>query len=258
MKTFEQFSFLRHGEKQPAGVERVPLSESGLTAEQQALWQEAAERLGSDIDPELAYESLPAIAKMAKELYERLPKKAVVVFSSTDRPRTLMTANLLSADLLALIQQSEEKQISVEFLLEPKWDQNREGIAHPAHGIDERWLTTARALEGDTLVDEYIEHGGARSHERELEVFFRIIQNDLQRSDSLIRQRAEELRLQVEDLYKKFADEGTSVFFYGVGHISSLVALDVAFNGRKKYESVDDMPKPLELWKVKTFPEQQT
>ena len=32
--------------------------------------------------------------------------------------------------------------------------------------------------------------------------------------------------------------------------MSSLVALDVAFNGRESYGSVDEIPKPLSLMKI--------
>ena len=40
------------------------------------------------------------------------------------------------------------------------------------------------------------------------------------------------------------------VYVYGIGHHGSLIALDVAYNGRDKYDSVDEIPKPLSLWKV--------
>jgi hypothetical protein len=98
---------------------------------------------------------------------------------------------------------------------------------------------------------------GTRSYWNEDELIFETANIDLASEHSVIRNRAEALKKQVATVMEQFEDHPVPVYFYGVGHHHSLIALDVAFNGREHYDSVNDLPKPLDLWKVDLSSESQ-
>src|SRR5262245_61183317 len=104
----DELSFIRHGPKIPIGSENLHLEKSGLSLEQQEKWKAAQESLGEGSDTEITYETLPKIEKMAEEIYDKLPEKALLLFTATDTPRTKMTANLLSMEMIRLTEKGEK------------------------------------------------------------------------------------------------------------------------------------------------------
>ena len=114
----EKFNIIRHGNKLEAGEERRPLQESGLPEKQQQKWSEAIRRLNIQGDPEITYGSLPLIEKIAQDIYEQLPDKATVIFTSTAYNRTKLTADFLSTSLMEKLQEKNDKEIAVAFLWE--------------------------------------------------------------------------------------------------------------------------------------------
>ena len=251
----ENIGFIRHGEKLGVGEARKPIEESGLTPLQQEKWRAAQERLGS-IDPEISYAALPKIEALAQEIYSSLPEEALVVFASTTIPRARFTADLLSTEIVSRAM-DDNRDIGVSFIWEPEeLAEKPESVSnitmYPPEVMDAMTKKVAELdLKDDESLREYLEDDEASTtHPKEDEITFQIMNEDLTSKDSFMKRRAELLKAQVATLGHYFKDESRPVFFYGVGHHSSLIALDVAFNGRQSYESVDDMPKPLSLWKV--------
>jgi hypothetical protein len=108
----------------------------------------------------------------------------------------------------------------------------------------------------DAALKKYLEESapgdvGNKAYWNEDELIFKTANIDLASENSVIRKRAETLKEQVAKVTEQLKDHATPVYFYGVGHHHSLIALDVAFNGRSHYDSVDELPKPLALWKIK-------
>ncbi len=252
MKDFEQFSFLRHGPKLKVGEKRKPLEESELSSEQRAKWQEAMEDLKLE-DPELAYEALPRIEQLAREIFSDLPKHAMLIFVSSEYSRTKMTSYLLSKELMALSNSDAQKDIMVSTLYEPaeevqKPDSLKSNLAGDIMPLME--AIRQRDYQDDEMLRKYFEEGGDKSVQMEDELVMKTVNEDLAGEDSHIRKRAVLFREQYEKLKHDFRNIERPVFFYGVTHHSALVALDVGFNGRERYESADEIPKPLSLWKA--------
>ncbi len=249
----ESVGVIRHGEKINVGENRKPLEESGLTPEQQKIWKEAQEHLGLH-DPEIAYEALPKIEAMAREMYSSLPDNALVMFNSTPVPRARMTVDLL-ATALTRLSMSDNRNISTAFIWEPQAEAEKTDSVsnipmYPPEIVD---AMEKKIAEMDTQDDDslraYLQSGNAAvTHPLEDEITLQIMNDDLSRPDSFMKRRAALLKEQITKLEGTFKTEGRPVFFYGVGHHSSLIAMDVAFNDRTKYNSVDEMPKPLSLW----------
>jgi hypothetical protein len=252
----EEFSLIRHGHKLQAGEERKPIDESGLNTEQQESWKDALSTLPENTDPEITYENVPLVEDLADQIYENLPPKALLLFSTTDYPRTRMTASLLSCFLAKKGITSHEKDIAVGYVWEPKDVAVQEGsltrLPSEMSGVVEKWkaLQAREAELDDSLREYFAQPGGGKTHPRELEMFFKLVEEDLASPDSAIRKRGEEMKQQVEKFKETYKDEDRPVFFYGVGHISSLVCLDVAFNSKESYSGPEELPKPLSLWKA--------
>lgn len=252
----KEFGMIRHGEKLGVGESRKSLEKSGLSPEQQEKWKEAAARLRLK-DPEISYAALPKIERMAQRMYDELPQEALVVFATTQLPRARMTADLLANELSRLTQQ-HGKKIHTAFIWEPPKDaQNPESVSHVSmfsQEFNDRFAryVAMNAHDDETLAD-YLDSGdspGGRFHPKEDELVLGISNEDLASGDSVLRRRAELLKKQFSKIEKTFQDSDAPVYFFAVGHHSSLIALDVAFNGRERYESVDEIPEPLSLWKA--------
>jgi hypothetical protein len=237
-----------------SGEERVSLEDSGLTSDQQDKWRESVTALDLD-NPEITYDSLPKIERMAEDIYESLPEKALVIFTSTQYPRTKITADLLSTELVNRTQKGV-KDIRVAFLWEPNANtgdpDSLSSVAKETPGL----LEMFKEIQQQDYVDEvgfkeyFDDPSTGKTHQKELEIFYETVKRDLASESSFIRQRADQLKEQLVKISVKFADHDVPVYFFGVGHMSSLIALDVAFNGRDKYDNVDEMPTPLSLWKA--------
>ena len=91
---------------------------------------------------------------------------------------------------------------------------------------------------------------GSRTYRDEDALIFKSSNADLASENSIMRKRGELMKEQLSTVMQEFKEHPVPVYFYGVGHHGSLIALDAAFNGRTHYDSVEDMPKPLELWKA--------
>ena len=101
----------------------------------------------------------------------------------------------------------------------------------------------------------YLEKEGTVSHQYEDALVLEAVNADLSRGkQSLFRQRAEILKKQIQDLQKSTHAIDAPVYFYGVGHHGSLIAWDIAFNGRDSYSNVDEIPKPLSLISINPEP----
>ncbi|OGY38576.1 MAG: hypothetical protein A3G57_04740 [Candidatus Andersenbacteria bacterium RIFCSPLOWO2_12_FULL_45_8] len=250
-----EIGLIRHGAKFEGGKKRVPLEESGLTAEQQERWAEAVERLDIQNDPELSYDSVPQIEKLAARLNESLPERATVLFLSSDYPRTKLTADLLSSSLIGEVQKAG-KDVGVGFVWEPKEEAAKPGsVSKLPQGTPEIMEAMKEVAERDCPDDEslkeyFISNDGSITHPKEDELVMKAVNEQISDKDSFIGKRVALLKEQVENLKAKFPSGDRPVYVYGIGHHGSLIALDVAYNGRDKYDSVDEIPKPLSLWKV--------
>jgi len=252
-----EFSFLRHGHKVEAGTERLPIEQSGLTPEQQGKWKEALSVLGNDVDPEITYENVPLIEKMALDIFNKLPDRALLLFTSTDYPRTRMTSALLSGELIRVSNNHPEKDIATASVWEPKEireqedslsnlpNENREAVALF------REFQKTLDLEKNPALQDYFNHPtGGKNHSKGQEMLFEIANKDLASEDSIFRKGAEQMKKQLEAFKEKYKDADRPVYFFGVGHNTTFVSLDVAVNGRDHYNSVDEIVEPLTLWKV--------
>ena len=254
----ENFSLIRHGDKLGVGETRKPVEHSGLSAEQQRKWSAICDRLGIE-DPEITYESVRGIERLAAEIYGQLPERALVVFTTTDYPRTRFTAEYLLDELEELIAARQEKKIYTEVIGESSEKGGRRSVGvtdipKETPGMIERMraIVAEEADEDAQLGDYLASQGGGKSHARETELFFMAVNRDLGSEDSIIRKRAEELKERVDRLEREGVRAGDlPVYCFGVGHMSGLIAMDVAFNGRNHYGTLDEMPRPLALWKAK-------
>lgn len=247
-------AFIRHGEKSEVEEKRKPIEESGLTEEQQKKWKEAVEDLKLE-DPELKFEALAEIEKLAETIFKELPLKATLVFVSSDTARTNLTRYLLSGEITKLNQENDEKDIRVASLVEPfydaeDWKKSLKGnlIADMMDLIDE---VRKADFADDEMITKYFEEGGNKSIPQEQELTMKAANMDLARgSDSYLRKRGEHFRKQLEEIEDEFSDL-EPIYFFGITHHSSLIALDAEFNGRESYENVKEIPEPLALWKAR-------
>ncbi|TAK03887.1 hypothetical protein EPO34_01885 [Patescibacteria group bacterium] len=250
----ERFSLIRHGEKMKAGEERSTVEASGLTGKQQARWKEICERLHIS-DPEVTYRSLEKMETLAQDIFSSLPERALVIFSTTNYPRTRFTAEYILESLEDHIRESGTKQIYTDTIGESTTDMGirttgTSDMPKEAPGMLQLMQRIAQQdQEDDKELSQYISSaGGGKGHAREMELFFTAVNQDLAREDSILKKRAAQLREEVLKLKEVVhANEGLPIFFYGVGHMSSLVALDVALNGRTHYDREDEIPAPLSL-----------
>jgi hypothetical protein len=254
----EQFNTMRHGHKLRPGEVRGPLEQSGLSAEQQQTWREAVDRLGLEADPEITYESLPLIEKIAADLYERLPEKATVIFSSTKYPRARLTADFFSSALIKVAAERKDKDVGVAFLWEPGEDASKDTstaeVLDVSGEFTKVWelMKEVKDLEypDDTDLAAYFSsNDGNRRHPKENEVLMKAVNLDLSRDNSVFKKRAERLKVQLQSL-DTILKTDSPIYFFGVGHHSNLISLDIALNDRTHYDSVDQIPEPLAIWKA--------
>ncbi len=252
----EQFnlSFVRHGKKGEIGERDVDLENSGLTPQQQDKWKQAVELLELK-KVELDFEALPEIEKKANEIIKSLPKEALLIFLSTDFSRNRLTTELLMNEILEATK-TENKDIRVAYFLETAEEKQdpdslKSNLSKDMmHLMDE---IRQQDFKDDQLVGKYFEHGGNLSISIEDEMVKKAANMDLARGEkSYLKARGKLFRKQYEELKKDFSDQNLPVFFYGVTHHSAMIALDAEFNERKKYNNVDEIPKPLSLWEAKT------
>lgn len=248
---------MRHGHKLPVGEVQKPLEQSDLTENQQNKWREAVKRLGGK-DPEIIYENLPLIEVKAKELFDELPLHATVLIATSRYPRAKILADFLTGYLLELNDTHPEKDLNVVFLWEPtevaKEEEsmsniaNIESVARDITALMEE--IQKRENLDDALFSEYFSQDGNRTHPDEEELVRKAVNEDLARPHSVYRKRAELLKHQLKRVRERYADLERPLYCLAIGHHSNLVALDVAFNDRREYTSVDEVPKPLALWNV--------
>jgi hypothetical protein len=253
----EKFSFIRHGHKTPSEEERPPLEESGLTPEQQEKWKQASEVVGEGVDPEITYDNVPLVEKMAEDIFGQLPDKALLLFASTDFPRTRMTNALLSMELSRLALEHPEKDITTGSIWDsPEIAEHEDSVSNLAGEAPEfgdmwrEFKNSDEAKNDPSLADYFAQSGGGKTHPKELEIIYKLVEKDLASPNSVFRKRGEEMKKQIDAFKEKYKDIDVPTYFFGVGHITTLIALDTAVNGREKYGSVDEMPKPLTLWKA--------
>jgi len=256
----KEYISMRHGYKLRPVEERRPLEDSGLSAQQQETWREAVERLHLGDDPEITYETLPAIEKVAADTYERLPEKATVIFTSTKYPRARITADFFSTELTKLAMNNKEgKDISVAYLWESPEEASKDSsmtnVSDVSGEYSQLWdlMKEVGAAEyaDDADLDAYFHAStdGKRAHPKENEILMKAVNLDLSRPDSVFKKRAVSLKEQLKSIHTAFT-ESEPVYFIGVGHHTNLISLDVALNGRTHYDSVDQIPVPLEMWKA--------
>jgi hypothetical protein len=252
-----EFSFLRHGHKVEAGKERLPLEQSSLTPEQQDKWKEALSVLGDGVDPEITYENVPLIEKMSFDIFSKLPNNALLLFTSTDYPRTRMTSALLSMELIRMAHDHPEKDLAVASIWEPKEIREQEDSISNLPNDNREAVNLFKEfqktldIEKDPALQEYFNHPtGGKNHSKGQEMLFEIANKDLAGENSVFRKAAEQMKKQIESFKEKYKDTERPIYFFGVGHNTTFVALDVAVNGREHYDSVDEIVEPLTLWKV--------
>jgi len=254
----EKFSFIRHGDKLTPGKAMESLEESSLTPAQQEKWKEAVRRLGIENNPQIRYENLPIIEQMAKEMYEKLPPKATVVFSSTNYPRTRLTADLLSSELMKLINEDKTKEIAVAYMWESPEDAIKEYSRTNIGDMKNEMATNQRLMRevqktdypDDLDLEEYLKHDGNKTFDNEDEVLRKAVNLDLKNENSQYKKRVGSFRESLKNIKTSFDDISGPVFFYMVGHHPNLITFDVALNGREYYNTSDEIPKPLMLWEV--------
>lgn len=252
-----EFSFLRHGHKMGAGTERLPLEQSELTLDQQEKWKEASAVLGDDIDPEITYENVPLIEKMALDIFEKLPEKALLLFTSTNYIRTRMTSALLSGEIIRLSNAHPEKDIAVASVFEPKEIREQEDSLSnlPSENRDivkvfREFLKNANS-EGDPKLKDFLSHPtGGKDHPRAKEMLLEVVNKDLVSENSLFKKAAERIKVQIESFKEQYGNIDRPIYFFGVGHDTTFIALDVALNGTNHYDSVYELVEPLTLRKL--------
>ena len=254
----ENFGFIRHGHKLNSEGVNPPLEESGLTLEQQHTWKEAVVRLGIEDNPQMKYENLPLIEELARDMYNKLPEKATVIFSSTGYPRTRLTADLISSELMKLSRGEGSKEIAVAFMWEHPDDAIKENSRTNLGNMQNEAASNQQLLRevqkrdfpDDLDLEEYLKHGGNKTFTNEDEVLRRAVNLDLESPDSQYKKRVDSFREQLKNVYTSFQDIEGPVFFYMVGHHPNLITFDVALSGRKHYDTAEEIPKPLTLWEV--------
>ncbi len=248
----QEFNFIRHAEKMNEGEERCALNESGLTLSQQEKWTNAVDRLNLE-DPQIRFEALPKIEELAKIICEKLPDRALLIFNSTDTPRTKLTADFLSTSVIEDAKK-QGKDIRVAFIWEPKDKAKEDGsLMRVSESVGTpTMLRLMQEVEesNDDSLERYLTSGkGGFAHPKEDELVMKAVNSDLARGEnSLFRKRAQVLRVQADRIKEKFTEKDLPLYFFGIGHHGSLVALDVAFNERTHYDSVDQIPQPLSVW----------
>jgi hypothetical protein len=213
--------------------------------------------LGNDVDPEITYENVPFIEEMALDIFNKLPDRALLLFTSTNYPRTRMTSALLSGELIRVSNDHPEKDIAVASIWEPKEireqedsisnlpNENREAVALL------REFQKTLDLEKNPALQDYFNHPtGGKNHPEAQKMLFEFANKDLASKHSVFRKGAEQMKKQLEALKEKYKDADRPVYFFGVGHNTTFVALDVAVNGREHYDSVDEIVEPLTLRKI--------
>lgn len=254
----KEFGFIRHAPKKSAlenDLEKTS-EEPKLNPVQLEKWNEAIKRLEIEGDPQVSRKELPLIEKKATDIYESLPEESLVIFSSTDYPRTKLTADLISSTLLELEREREEKKIRVASLWEHDEIEDHK-LKDVGSMQDEARRNQAlmreiyeRDFPNDQEFKEYLESKGDKTFNREDEMLRRAVNFDLQSDDSQYRKRAKTLREELKSIEKLLDELDGPVFFYMAGHHPNLIALDVAVNHRSYYDSEKELPKPLDLWKV--------
>lgn len=252
MENLQGFSIMRPGPKLKTDQKRLPLDETEFSETQKKTWKNAQKCLEGQ-DPEIRYDSLLEIEKIADGIFVTLPDDSVLLFSNTNAPRAKMTSALLRLELAKRISESG-KNIQIAFL----WEEDDKDliplrdIAKEAAGIVVK-MQKIMQRDGDDMGSYFSYDFGGRTHDKEMFYLFKTVNEDLASEDSIIRNRAKELKLQVEELKRICRDkfQNKKVFFYGVGHLSGQVALDVAFNGRENYSDVAELPTPLSIWAAK-------
>jgi len=254
-KSTMEFSIIRHPEKVEVGCERSSIEEVNIPPKQKRKWAEICQRLEID-DPEITYESLTELEEMAKDIYEQLPYKALVLFTSSGYNRTKFAAEYLSSELEEIISKGEKK-IYTDVIGEYKIKEGKKtvGVSNlPAEAPGMQKVMGELMKEEnkiDRKLNDYLaEAKGKFTHPRELEIFLHAVNEDLSRPDSVLRERALELELQLAQLKSDIETKDMPVFIFGFGHMSSIVALDI-INGKEKYESENEIAKPLELRRLK-------
>ena len=254
-KNFGGFNldFMRHGPKKEVEEKEINLEDSRLTEEQKIKWKKAMNDLDFE-KVELSYEALPAIEEKAKEIFEALPEKSLLVFLSTDYPRNKMTAELLMNELMDLAQKTAKDIRVSSFLETPEEKQNPESFGSNLRGnmmplIEEE--LREKDSQDEELIEKYFIHGGNLTIPGEDELVKTVANKDLARGEnSYLRKRGKLFRKQYEELKKDFSNEKIPVFFFGVTHHSAIIALDAEFNDRNEYKTADEIPKPLSLWRA--------
>jgi len=175
----DEFNFIRHGEKLKLGETRKTLEDSGLTKEQQEKWKEAVDALRLE-DPELAYEALPKIEQLAQEIYDSLPNGALLLFLSTDTPRTKLTTNLLSSELVRLECQNG-KNIAVASLWEPENNNQQDSLRDVFTGdiMDRMKKILIQDSQDEQAIKEYFESGGNKTFAMEDELVMKAVNEEL-------------------------------------------------------------------------------
>ncbi|MDO8579249.1 MAG: hypothetical protein Q7R72_00045 [bacterium] len=256
----DQLGFIRHAPKVEGGKARRPLAESGLSFSDQLLWEETVAMLGIKDDPGITYESLPLIKKMAEQIYEELPEKALAIFTSTTYPRTRMTSALLQVELMRLIKEGE-KEIGVASAVEPSVEEaaqpdsrsNLLNMKNESAG-NQRLMRELKDREypDDQEFEAYLQSGANTTFARENEMLRAAVNEDLASgSNSFYRKRLGLLREQlrkVKDAFTKI-NGNDPVYFYAVGHHPNLITLDVALNGRAEYQD-GEIQQPLTVVKA--------
>lgn len=254
----KEFNLMRHGHKFPPGQETGDIESSELSSEERVIWQEAVTRLGIEDSPELTFENIHLIDEVAKGVYEKLPSKATVIFTSTMYPRARLTADLMASSLTRLARENNDKEVGVAFLWESKENAQKEdsmtNIMDVSREYVQMWELMQRAaaqknLGSDSLEAYFKQNDGNKTHPDENELVKDAVNLDLASDHSIYRDRIQRFRKQLRSLEEGLTSD-VPVYFFGVGHHSNLITLDLALNHKDHYDSADEIPEPLAIWQA--------
>jgi hypothetical protein len=168
-----------------------------------------------------------------------------------------MTYLLLSQELIRISHSHQEKDVAIASVWEPKEIRELDNSVSNLPNENKEAVELFREfqknvdLEKDPALEDYFTHPtGGKNHPKGQEMLYEIANKDLASENSVFKKAAEQMKKQMELFKEKYKDGARPVYFFGVGHNTTFVALDVAVNGRTHYDSVDEIVEPLTLWRV--------
>jgi hypothetical protein len=168
-----------------------------------------------------------------------------------------MTSAILSTELARLVRIHPEKDIDIASIAEPREIREREesltNLPSEGAGFVDLWrdFKTNYNVENDLALSDYFaQSGGGKNHPKAQAIVFELVNQDLASENSIFRKAAQQMKRQMEAFKQVYQGQDRPVYFFGVGHNTTLIALDVAMHNRDHYDRVEDIPEPLTLRKI--------